>query len=257
MPSPPAVPAHDALRWLAEHEGRHALARPLVALVPLPADVLEGVRATRGRPRGPRPGADCPRPLDVVLAGRRVFANWRELAAVASDDAARPVDLVLAAVLPADGWDDAFDLLAFGSAAARLLALGPLAPPLARAHHVLLVGARAGTTAGLHRWLAADAGAPAAPPPSLFPARPGRPPAPPRPRDAAPRVRTVCAIRPTRQESAHVVACTRWRDEPVDPLPPIPRTTARWSRFHTAIALATAFAQLAEVEAGSPAALRA
>lgn len=253
---PPPIPARDALRWLADHEGRHALARPLVALVPLPAEVAEGVRTTRGRPRGPRADGGSPRPLDVVLQGRRVFANWRELATVASDDAARPVEEVLAPLLPASGGDDAFDLVAFGSAAARLHALGARAPALARAHHVMLVTARAGTGAGLRRWLSAEPEEPAAPG-SLFPGRPGRPPAPPRLRRVVPRVRTLCAIRPARLECALVMVCTRWRDEPADPLPPMPRTSARWSRFHTAIALATAFAQLVEVEAGSPAALRA
>lgn len=256
MPTPPPVPARDALRWLVDHEGRHALARPLVVLVPLPAEVAAGVRTTPGRPRGPRADGGCPRPPDVVQHGRQLFANWRTLATVASDDAARPVEEVLAPVLPAGDGDDAFDLVAFGSAAARLHALGALAPALARAHHVMLVAARLGAGAGARRWLTADAEERAASA-SLFPGRPGRPPGAPRVRRTVPRVRTLCCIRPARLECALVVVCTRWRDEPADPVPPLPRHAARWNRFHTAIALATAFGQLVEVEAGSPAALRA
>ena len=252
---PPLVTAAAAHHWLAAHAGQRALARPLVALVTPEGHVRAG---------------------DVAAQGRRVFGNWRRLARVATDDAARPMGALLEALLgelpdgasSGDAGDgDAYDLVAFDDAATRVRALAADLPLLGLGHHVLLVnprrtgrgGARGGAHAGLDRWLAIDRRE-ALVSPQLFPTRPGRPAALPaafgRHAPRPPRVRTIVGVRPARADAARVLVVSRWRDEPCE-APPLPVAgRARWRRQHTSIALATVFQQLAEVEAGSPAALR-
>lgn len=260
MDIPPLVTSAAAHHWLAAHAGQRALARPLVALVAHEGHVRE---------------------RDVVAQGRRVFGNWRRLARVATDDPARPMGVLLEALLASllgapptadDARDgDAYDLVAFDDAATRVRALAADLPLLGLGHHVLLVnprragragarsGARSGARPGLDRWLAIDRReAPARV--QLFPSRPGRPATmraafgrdAPRP----PRVRTICGVRPATADAARVVVVSRWRDEPCEPPPSSAAGRARWRRQHTAIALAAVFGQLVEVEAGSPAVIR-
>ena len=274
MSFPSLVTAAAAHHWLSAHAGQRALARPLVVLVgPQGAPEPDGADGADGRAAAP--GV---RESDVSAQGRRVFANWRRVARIETDDVTRPMCDLLEAVLapllrslaplPDDeDGGDAFDLVAFDDAATRLRALPADLPLLGRGHHVLLVnprrsgraGARSGPRAGVDRWLAADSRE-LPPPMQLFPSRPGRPASWPRllSRDASrpPRVRTICSVRPARADAARVAVVSRWRDEPLEHAPSAPGARARWRRAHTAIALATVFAQLAEVEAGSPAVIR-